>query len=147
MEIRKITEGLRELDFEPVSEGWNVYELSDGSILRIRPIVFKVLENRQLTVDGKTARGFAATNIVSARVLESLRQGGSVREEPTSEEKKPIEFKAIQEIWNEYAVQSGLILKVKLVVSAVVRTSKFNQFGEPVYIVSSESVADFQGES
>ncbi len=143
MEIRRIGEHAKELDFEIISEGWNVYALSDDSVLRIRPVVFKVLETHQLRLDGTPVRGFAASNVVSVRVPESLKQGSTAQGETTIDQKTPVDFRAVRKVWNEYAVEGGLTLRVKLVVTRIVRSSKFNTFGEPVYLVSSDNVADF----
>ncbi|MHA1137257.1 MAG: hypothetical protein ACTSSE_12295 [Candidatus Thorarchaeota archaeon] len=144
MEIQKIGNDVTELNFDPITEGWNVYKLSDGSTLNIRPIIFKVYHTHQLTIEGAPILGFAASNIVSARVPDILKKTPITEGEPPSEERIPVDFNVIREIWNEFDVEGGFKLKVKLVVSRVVRSSKVNPFGEPIYIVSSGNVADVQ---
>lgn len=147
VEIQKTGEDATELDFEPVREGWNHYRLSDGSLLRIRPIVFKVFHSQQMTIEGKPLIGYAASNVISVRVPDELKKNKLPEGEPTSEEKTPIEFETIQEIWNEFKCEGDMKLRVKLVMSRVIRTSKFNSFGEPIYVVSSGNVADVQVEA
>lgn len=144
MEIRKLQHDATELTFEPIKEGWNEYKLSDGSILRIRPIVFKVFETSQRTISGDPLIGYAAANVTNVRIGESIKKNIDSIIDPAIESRTIVEFEVHQENWNEYNLENSYKLKVKLVVSKIVRTSRINQFGEPVYIVSSNNVADVQ---
>jgi len=64
-----------ELEFEIIEEKWNIYKLSDGSVLKIRPIVVKVFKSNRKTPDGQDLYGFGGQNIVSAKVPKSLKKG------------------------------------------------------------------------
>ena len=127
-----------ELEFTIESEDWNQYRLADGSVLRIRPIVFKVFESPQRTLAGDPVYGFAATNVTTVRVPNELKQDVAEDEDI----RVPVEFEPEKEVWNTYHLEGKVDLKVKLVVSKVIRTSKKNQFHEPIYIVKSGNVAD-----
>ena len=145
MEMPRLDEGATELDFEILMEAWNVYKLSDGTILRARPIVFKVLRSRQMTVDMRPLIGFAATTVLSAKVPENLMKTDAMEKEPAAIEKTiRLEFETVKEVWNEFKVEDGITLRVKLVPSRIVRLSRYNAFGEPTYIVTSLNVADVQ---
>lgn len=49
-------------------------------------------------------------------------------------------FKEIKESWNEYQLEDGTNLKMKLVITRVIRTKKYKANLEPVYYVNSQNV-------
>jgi len=53
---------------------------------------------------------------------------------------KKIDFKAIKEEWNEYELEDGTKLKVKLVLVDVLRFPDYTPLGEPVYQIMSRNV-------
>jgi hypothetical protein len=145
MEMPKFPPNATELDFEPIKEGWNEYILADGSIVGIRPIVFKVLKTDQMTLEDMPVIGFASSNVTRSRVPDELKLAGSHVGEVTGEEgKQTIEILKSKEIWNELQVEGGMTIRVKLIVSRIIRTAKYNSFGEPIYIVTSTNVVDIQ---
>ncbi|MHA1637399.1 MAG: hypothetical protein ACTSUO_06390 [Candidatus Thorarchaeota archaeon] len=145
MEITNIDlEDAIEMSFEIVHEDWNVYKLEDGSLLRIRPIVIKVIKTTQLTLEGLPLIGLGAINVITASVPEDLKNKPSADKSILDVSKKVIEFNVIKEPWNVFKLEDDSLLKVKLVVSRVTRTPKFNKFGEPIYIATSSSVIDLQ---
>lgn len=53
-----------ELDFEPLSERWNEYRCSDGSLVKLRLVVSKIVK-----LDKKNAQGEPIYQVASANVL------------------------------------------------------------------------------
>jgi len=54
---------------------------------------------------------------------------------------KEIEWKSEKDCWNEYALEDGTTLKLKLVLTGVVRTEDFHpQTGVPSYVVSTQVI-------
>lgn len=54
---------------------------------------------------------------------------------------KDIDFETVSENWNEYTLEDGTTLKVKLVLQKVLRGEEvFNPTGEPVYQISAQNV-------
>lgn len=52
-----------------------------------------------------------------------------------------VHYKSIREDWNEYDLDDGSTIRIKLLVSDVVRlTDKFDQDGNPIYVVKSGNV-------
>lgn len=51
-------------------------------------------------------------------------------------------FNTMVESWNEYKLEDGTEVRLKLVVKRVVRTPRRNANGEPVYVVQSQNVMD-----
>lgn len=53
-----------------------------------------------------------------------------------------LDFKIDSEDWNTYKMEDGSIIKVKTVVSKITRLNKYNEFGEPIYLVNSTNLID-----
>ena len=51
-------------------------------------------------------------------------------------------YNTITESWNEYLVEDGSTIRLKVVVRDIIRTDKFNADGTPVYLVQSMNVVD-----
>ena len=51
-----------------------------------------------------------------------------------------LEFEVRKDQWQEISLPDGTILKIKLVVTDVLKTTKKNDAGEPVYLVRSVPV-------
>ena len=134
--------GWKELDFEPLAESWNTYYLQDGSKVRGRVIVLKVLgpvnvekylaEGVQLQVKSQNVfvvsapnhlRGAPSTPPSPAEISQSIQSG------------EPVAVVESREEWNLYRiVETGEVFKVKLSVSDVLRIPRFDEEGQPVYI-------------
>ena len=53
-----------------------------------------------------------------------------------------VAFNTMIESWNEYKLEDGTEIRLKLVVKRIVRTPRRNENGEPVYVVQSQNVID-----
>ncbi len=53
---------------------------------------------------------------------------------------KKLNFRTSKEEWNEYELEDGTKLYVKLVLIDVVRLDEFSQLGEPVYNILSQNL-------
>jgi hypothetical protein len=161
--VSKISE-YEEVDFEIEREVWNVYELDDGKhrvTLRMRTILTKLLRPRFMEAEKlplvgvpKDALGipkntrkdefqmsFQNIVVVSSCPAELM---GSPAPPISSNElnqlsTEEISFNAFNEEWNIYKIpESGLKLKIKLVVSSVNKAEGVHdQFGYPMYMVQS----------
>jgi len=52
---------------------------------------------------------------------------------------KKLSFRTVKEDWNEYELEDGSKLYVKLVLIDVIRRDQFNEIGEPVYQILSQN--------
>ena len=52
---------------------------------------------------------------------------------------KKLSFRTLKEDWNEYELEDGSKLYVKLVLIDVIRRDQFNEIGEPVYQILSQN--------
>jgi len=53
---------------------------------------------------------------------------------------KTVPFEATKEEWNEYLLDDGTRLRVKLVVTKILRTNQIDPEGNPVYVITSQNV-------
>ncbi|MEM1951061.1 MAG: hypothetical protein QXE95_04145 [Candidatus Nitrosocaldus sp.] len=44
--------------------------------------------------------------------------------------------------WNTYSLDNGATLKIKLIITSIKRSSKYDLFGEPIYVINSQPVVD-----
>jgi len=51
-----------------------------------------------------------------------------------------VRYEQVKEDWNEYKLEDGTILKIKTVLSRVVRTEEYDQNGEPIYFFNTSTV-------
>lgn len=51
-----------------------------------------------------------------------------------------LDFEIKKEDWNVYETEDGATIKMKLVVSSITRTEKFDAEGNPVYVVKSTNL-------
>lgn len=55
-------------------------------------------------------------------------------------EGESLEFKSKVEDWNVYKLDDGSILKIKLILTKVIRTKKHNPDGSPIYFTVASNV-------
>ena len=55
-------------------------------------------------------------------------------------EAEDMEFTTGREDWNEYQVEDGFTVRIKLVVSSILKTGDRDPQGNPVYIVQSTNI-------
>jgi hypothetical protein len=51
-----------------------------------------------------------------------------------------VDFETMREEYNSYKLSDGAVIRMKTVVTNIVRTEEFTPTGEPVYIVNSQNV-------
>jgi hypothetical protein len=135
----------KDLDFQIVKESWNVYELHDGTILKVRFVLLKVIRTTAFNPDGEPMYAFATKNFLAPRAPKKL-MGPPTNPPPTEEQMSSssmadVDFRAREESWNEYIVEDGTRIRVKLIVTKVERSNFFDQMGYPFYRVASQQVS------
>lgn len=142
-----------EVDFEPEKEVWNVYELEDRSILKIRTILVKLLHPvkptplKEIPIRGKTpleVLEFQAKfqNLMAVTKATPTLMGTPTPPVPLAElaqmEKVDVPYTPFLEDWNIYRLPDSNKIKVKLVVSSIFRVKElYDELGYPVYLVNS----------
>jgi hypothetical protein len=51
-----------------------------------------------------------------------------------------VDFETLREEYNSYKLSDGSIVRMKTVVTSIIRTEEFAPTGEPIYIVNSQNV-------
>lgn len=149
--------GLKEYQFEIQKETWNHYELEDHSILRARAIMSRMLRRSDIP-DGTPATPLAAQpenpqfigafqTLAIVTPIDGYSNFGDPHPKPYTDEEMAsaksavVNFKLVREDWNEYRFTDGSLLRVKVVVTNVVRyQDRFDELGIPIYNISSSIV-------
>lgn len=130
---------LREVEFEPIEEKWNEYEILDENVyvrLRGRIILMRLLKTSSLKPQYQMK--FHKVFVVS-----SPRKGPPMKLLPPSEiqrlEKYPVEIISSREPWNIYKItETGELFRVKLIVTDIYRVKNlYDPEGQPYYIIQS----------
>ena len=135
------------MDFDIVSDNWTRFRLEDRTILRVRIDVAKI------AFHGTSNIGFpnvevAARNIVTAVVEDPSLKGVPAKEEvklrpEDVQSGKEMKVEQMDSNWQEYKILgTPWKLLVRPIVPKVIRTQKYNQFGEPIYWASIQFVTD-----
>ena len=117
------------LDFIVTREDQCRYDLSDNAILKVKVVLTRVYKQQgQLYSDFQPIYailtneiGAPDSNIKSLQALQS-----SIV--------KDVSFTIITQDWNEYVVDDGTIIRIQPIVTKVVKTSKFDPKGFPIYL-------------
>jgi hypothetical protein len=129
-------------DFKAINEDWNMFELEDGTILKIKLVIVNVFKER-------SGEGFKAVmqaqNVLGTFSPDYLRGEPSKRytreELAKSIDKNDIDvIKVIQQPWNEYNVDDTFSIKTKVIPVQIARTSKYDNEGMPVYLVETTAI-------
>jgi hypothetical protein len=143
--ILSITFEPEEMDFTIEKEGWNTYELTDGTTLRIRPIVVKIFKTKSLSPGKGEGLGIATQNVVVANARSDRKGPASTQpQQPDVIEKAPktkVGYTEKDEVWNTYLLPGNKRLKLRLIVTSVVRAEGlYDPFGNPIYAVTSDNI-------
>jgi hypothetical protein len=123
------------IDFETIKDNWSLYALEDGTIIKFKIALLKILP----PLDQKT-RGMAF-NTANLMVVLSKKEAKGAPSLPGDElivEKKDLPFRILTEEWNEYKLETGEILKIKPTIIEISRAKNYDPYGEPNYIISSQ---------
>jgi hypothetical protein len=135
---------LTDLDFDVLREPWNVYQLEEGPILRVKYVLTRFV--RQKEAGGRVGYAFKGQNVVSVSHFPKELRGPpspgmySPEELQASIVKESVRYSTLVEEWNEYAVEDGANMRVKLTVVQVSKTNKTDNDGDPIYLVKTSLI-------
>jgi hypothetical protein len=146
-----------ELDFDIIREPWNKYELSDGTILKIKLVLLRVVKKEKTVSDAETGKtktaisyGFESQNILTVyNVPDHLKSQPSREKYPPEVLRENVvesdmRYSTLEEEWNEYILEDRTRLRIKLTVVKVDRTKKVDHHGFPIYLVESPVLPQFK---
>jgi len=133
------------VDFDIAKEDWNEYKLEDETLLKIKFLLIKVVKSNEYDDVGNPVYSTNSQNIIGVFSPKHLRgtpdeRKYSPEELSSSIVKEDLGFETIKENWNVYRLKDGTTLSIKLVLSSLSRTSKFDSRGEPIYIVQTQPI-------
>lgn len=126
------------LDFEIHKEPWNIYQVSDGSRLRIR-IVLK--EVRRI-VDGGVPKYHITTEAMIALICKPELKGRPSAATPSGDESQrnieraDIPFETIAHDNNDYLLSDDTRIKIHFNLGEVSRTALYDGNGDRVYVIN-----------
>ena len=63
-----------ELEFEPLREGWNEYRTEDGTLLKLKAVVAKIIRLDAYTAEGDPIYNVTSSNVVTAVVQPNMKK-------------------------------------------------------------------------
>jgi len=139
--------GLIEADFAVLREDYTRYLVEDGSVLRVKVVVRKILKTPVNSPQGYPLQmGLDSINVVSAQVPDRLkRKPSSEQVDVAREVGKEMKFELMGEQRDqEYMTSDGLRVLLKPVVTKVIRYDKYNAFGEPIYNAITQAITNIE---
>jgi hypothetical protein len=134
-------------EFELVSEGWSIYRIKDKIpvLLKARLILTKVIKSEMLDSLGQPVYATGASPPIFVTFAPPEARGTATIPPPTPEQLNQsvvanLEVETVEEPWNEYKLKDGTIIRQKIVVTGVMRTSLFAMDGDPLYIINHQTV-------
>jgi len=135
-----------EADFAVIREDFSRYLVHDGTILKVKIVVKKILKSPLMTAQGYPAGiGFDSVNIVSAMVPPGLHRPPSKEPwDPVRDVGEEMKFESQEEKVQEYMTSDGFRILVKPVVTKVFRYDKYNDLGEPIYSATVQAITNIE---
>ncbi|MHB8118595.1 MAG: hypothetical protein ACYDHX_07720 [Methanothrix sp.] len=132
------------VSFKVEKEEWNEYLLEDKTLMRIKTIPLKVIKvsGNELTLNETTIivsfsppnlKGGASLTIGKPAISDLLK----------SVKKFDLKFETKKEDWNEYTTDTKIKIYVKSILVSISRTDKYDAFGEPIYLIQTQTLHKF----
>ena len=133
-----------DVEFEIIKEGWNEYKLSDGARLRTKLTLGKVATAAGVPPENAMEYGFSTQVMVIAYVPQDMKgtPGGRVLTPPqiANAVVEDLEFEETKVAVNEYLLENGVRIKLRLMLTRVGKTDQFTRDGSPLYAVNNQIV-------
>lgn len=136
----------KDVDFVVLKEDYSRYLVSDGTIIKAKIVVKKILFNPQLTPEGYP-QGVAVDtiNAVSAMVPHGLKRNPTQEPwNPMTEKGEEMKFDEQSIQLQEYMTPDGFKITVKPVVTKIFKYNKYNNYGEPAYNINIQAITNIE---
>ena len=126
-------------------EDWSRYQVADGTLIRVRIVVRKIVRSIELNPQGYPDFQLESMNAVSAIVLGHLKRAPTTEPwDPKKDIGEEMKFDTLEDQWQEYHTTDGFKVLVRPVIMKVWRYLKYNAFGEPIYNVNVQSLLNLE---
>jgi len=134
----------QDVKFKVIKEDWNEYKLSDGATLRTKVVLAKVITQAGSTVQNTEGFNFQTQNLTVAYVPQNMK-GTPIGRPLTPQEIldsviEDLDYEQTKEAVNEYKLSNNVTIKLRLMVTRVSKTDKFNVDGTPIYATQTQIV-------
>lgn len=135
-----------ETDFAVLSEDYSRYLVQDGTILKVKVVVKKILRTATVSPQGyPVGVGIDAINAVAAIVPPGLKRPPSKESwDPKKDVGQEMKFETLEEKWQSYMTNEGFRVLVKPIVTKIIKYDKYTNFGEPVYSTVIQSITNVE---
>ncbi|MFZ0966014.1 MAG: hypothetical protein WAN82_05255 [Candidatus Bathyarchaeia archaeon] len=137
-----------DVEFEIVKEGWNEYKLSDGARLRTKLILGKVVTPPGVSPENAMEYSFNTQIMVVTYVPQSKKGTPSGRiltpQEIGDAVVEDLDFEQTKVATNEYVLENGVRIKLRLMLTRVGKTDQFTADGSPLYAVNNQIVPEIK---
>lgn len=139
-------ENMGYMDFEVLDENYSRYIVADGSTLKVKIVVKKILRTAAVNPQGyPMAISLDSINAVTAIVPPNLkRKPSKERWNPAKDIGKEMKFEIQEEKWQSYMTTEGYKVTVKPVVVKIIKYEKYNLFGEPIYAATIQAITNIE---
>jgi len=129
------------LEFETVREDWNEYMIEDGTLLRIKFVMIKILRRK---IPGGYDFRFNSNTVIGIHSPE-IREPANGRYTPEELSKSIVKtdmnYKSLKEIWNRYIIKKdNSEIMVKIVITNIIKTNKYDEYGDPIYQIQTQPI-------
>lgn len=122
----------KEVDFRVMKEDFGRYDLSDGTLLKIKAVVHKMLRSVDINPVGYPDVAIDSSSVVTAIVPDALKGSPSAPFDIDKERPEEVQFTPQDVLLQEY-LMDGFMVSVQPALTKVFKYNKFNARGEPVY--------------
>jgi hypothetical protein len=119
----------KDINFDVVNEEWNIYKLEDNTLLKIKIILLRIIQEGS-DPRGNPVAGTLVNTVVAPIPPEGLRHLKAIT--PIFD----LKYEIIKETWNEYNTEDGFVIKIKPNISQIDRLDKIDPRGDPLYGMS-----------
>lgn len=133
-------------DFVVLKEDFSRYLVEDGTILKVKVVVRKIVKTLTLNPQGyPVGYGMDTVNAVAAIVPPQLKREPSKEPwDPRKDIGEEMKFEVQEEKWQEYMTHDGYRVLVKPVVVKIIKYQKYNEFGEPIYMATTQQITNVE---
>src|SRR5208283_4499511 len=126
----------KDLEVEESRESWNTYELPDKTLIKVKIILSRLIQEGVLDLTGNPVLSFMINTVIGSVPVKKI-EGEIIPEEN-------MDFKPVKEPGSEYKLNDGSFLEFKPHVAQINRINSRDQRGDPNYIVQIQPLATFK---
>lgn len=131
------------IDFEPVSEKWSTYIVNDKApvVMKARVVVTKIIRTGQIDKVGQPMYAVGMSSPIVVSFAPAAIRGTPTIPPPSPQQlaislTEDLKFEPKEEPWNEYKLKDETVLRLKLVITGVLKSPFFTADGDPFYSIS-----------